>query len=209
MRIRIAAFLLLASCGAGGPAGNGGGSGSIGNATIQFDGDAGTGNPPTSKDHPDMAVGASGTQIVETTGQDINVYSYSGSLLKSTSISSFINTATGSVGMVNDPRLVYDPFITRWLFVCSCSVNYLIVSASSDAMGAWKGVALSGDSGELSMQVGFDGNGVYVAQTDIPTVTSKLFALPNQDVAWSGGTTISLAHLRNCDRQSLRRDAGD
>jgi hypothetical protein len=190
----VCGLLLLASCGGGGPAGSGN-SGSVGNATIQFDGDAGTGNPPTYKDHPDMAVGASGTQIVETTGQDINVYSYSGSLLKSTSISTFINTATGSVGVVNDPRLVYDPFIARWLFVCSCSANYLIVSASSDAMGAWKGVALSGDSGDLSMRVGFDRNGVYVAQTDIPTVTSKLFALPNQDVTWSGGTTISLTHL--------------
>jgi hypothetical protein len=185
-------LLLLVSCGGSGAAG--GNAGSIGNATVQFDGDTGSGNPPTYKDHPDMAVAASGTQVVETTGQNINIYGYSGNVLSSTSIPTFITNATGSVGVVNDPRLVYDPFISRWLFVCSCSANYLIVSASSDATGSWKGVPLSGDSGDLAMRVGFDKNGVYVVQTDIATITSKLFALPNNDVAWSSGNTISLTH---------------
>jgi hypothetical protein len=190
----VCGLLLLASCGGSGN-GNGGGTGPpVGNATVQFDGDAGVGNPPAYKDHPDMSVGASGTQIVETTGQNINVYSYSGSLLKSTAISSLIGSAVGTASKINDPRLVYDPFISRWLFVCSCSANYLLVSATSDATGSWKGVALSGDSGDLLMRVGFDKNGVYVAETDIATLTSKLFALPNSDVAFSSGHTITLAH---------------
>jgi hypothetical protein len=188
----VCASLLLPSCGGGGNGGVGGGP--IGNVTVQFDGDTGSGNPPTYKDHPDMAIGANGTQIVESTGQDLNVYDYSGKLLKSIPIPAFITNAAGSVGTVNDPRLVYDPFISRWLFVCSCSANYLIVSASSDATGSWKGVPLSSDSGDLAMRVGFDKNGVYVVQTDIATITSKLFALPNNDVAWSSGNTISLAH---------------
>lgn len=187
-------FLLSAmSCGGGAGAGNSGG-GPVGNSTIQFDGDSGVGNPPSYKDHPDMAIAANGTQIVETTGQNVNVYSYSGGLLKSTSTGNFITNATGNVGTVNDPRLAYDPFISRWLFVCSCSSNYLIVSASADATGPWKGLALSGDSGDLLMRVGFDKNGVYVVQTDIATVTSKLFALPNADVEFSSGSTISLGH---------------
>src|SRR5262249_49107793 len=42
--------------------------------------------------------------------------------------------------------------------------------------------------------VGFDKNGVYVVQTDIATITSKLFALPSKDVAWTAGNTVSLAH---------------
>ena len=64
------AVIALASCGGGSP---GGSARSLGSATVQFEGDTGTGNPPTYKDHPDMAIAASGTQIVETTGQDINV----------------------------------------------------------------------------------------------------------------------------------------
>jgi len=173
--------LLLPSCGGGGA---GGGVGSVGNATVQFDGDTGSGNPPAYKDHPDVAVAANGTQVVETTGQNVNVYDYSGRLLKSTATPNFVSSAAGNVGRVNDPRLVYDPFISRWLLVCSCSANYLIVSATSDATGAWKGVPLSGDSGDLAMRVGFDKNGVYVVQTDTAPITSKLFALPNNDVAW-------------------------
>jgi hypothetical protein len=68
-RIALACSLAaLASC--GGSAGiTDPAPGPGGNATIQFDGDSGTGNPPTYKDHPDMAVAANGTQVVETTGQ--------------------------------------------------------------------------------------------------------------------------------------------
>ncbi len=193
----LAVFLLcllpLISCGGGG-SGSGGDNGSSGvNVVAQFDGDSGVGNPPAYKDHPDMAIAANGTQVVETTGQNVNVYSNSGAALNSTSTSNFINQAVGTVGKVNDPRIVYDPFISRWLFVCSCSANYLIVSASSDATGSWKGLPLSGDSGDLLMAVGFDKNGVYVSETDASLV-GKLFALPNSDVAWSGSGNISLAH---------------
>jgi hypothetical protein len=196
-------FGIALACALAGLASCGGGASSPGipdpppggSATIQFDGDAGAGNPPAYKDHPDMAVAANGTQVVETTGQDINIYNYSGNLLHSMPVPVFIANAVGTVGVVNDPRLVYDPFISRWLFVCSCSNNYLIVSAGSDAAGTWKGVALSGDSGDLAMRVGFDKNGVYVVQTDIASITSKLFALPNNDVAWAAGNTISLAHV--------------
>lgn len=193
LKVMVAcALAALISCGGGAPGITDPPPG--GNRTIQFDGDTGTGNPPAYKDHPDMAVAANGAQIVETTGQNINVYNYSGGLVKSTATATFIKNAVGNVGVVNDPRLVYDPFVSRWLFVCSCSANYLIVSATSDATGAWRGVALSADSGDLAMRVAFDKNGVYVVQTDIATITSKLFALPNSDVAWSGGKTVSLAH---------------
>src|SRR5215475_9971072 len=188
------ALAALASCGGGANTPGSSDPPPGGNATILFDGDMGVGNPPIYKDHPDMAVAANGTQIVETTGQDINVYNYSGNLLQSTPISSFIANTVGTVGVINDPRLVYDPFISRWLFVCSCSGNYLIVSAGTDATSGWKGVALSADSGDLAMRVGFDKNGVYVVQTDIATITSKLFALPSKDVAWTAGNTVSLAH---------------
>jgi hypothetical protein len=43
------------------------------------------------------------------------------------------------------------------------------------------------------MAVGFDKNGVYVAETD-STLSGTFFALPNADVPWSGSGTISLSH---------------
>jgi hypothetical protein len=202
--------LPLMSCGSGGGGGSSGcGNGSSGvNVLAQFDGDSGIGNPPTYKDHPDMAIAANGTQVIETTGQNINVYSYAGAILSSTPVSSFITQAIGTVGKVNDPRIVYDPFISRWLFVCSCSANYLIVSGTSDATGSWKGLSLSSDSGDLLMSVGFDKNGVYVSETDA-TGTGKLFAMPNADVGWTGSGTISLAHEAIAAGQAFQMPAVD
>jgi hypothetical protein len=52
------------------------------------------GNPPLYKDHPDMAIGANGTQVVETTGQSVTVYAYDGTVLSSTPMQSFISQAT-------------------------------------------------------------------------------------------------------------------
>ena len=63
----------------------------------QFDGDIGTGGSattkPTYRDHLDATVAANGTQLVEVTGQNVNVYSYTGTLLKSTRTNEFINNA--------------------------------------------------------------------------------------------------------------------
>jgi hypothetical protein len=178
------------------------------NVLSQFDGDSGVGNPPAYKDHPDMSIAANGTQVVETTGQNVMVYSYSGAILSSTPTGTFISQAIGTVGNVNDPRIAYDPFISRWLFVCSCSANYLIVSANSDATGSWKGLSLSADAGDLLMAVGFDKNGVYVSETDA-TLVGKLFALPNADVGWSGSGNVSLAREGIATGQAFQMPAID
>ena len=209
--VALLACLLLAviRCGGGSNSSGGTGSGSSGVSVVhQFDGESGMGNPPLYKDHPDMAIGANGTQVVETTGQSVTVYAYDGTVLSSTPMQSFISQATGTVGVVNDPRLAYDPFLSRWLIVCSCSANYLMVSASSDATGNWKGLPLSADSGDLLMAVGFDKNGVYVSETDA-TGVGKLFALPNADVAWSGSGNISLAHEGIATGQAFQMPAVD
>src|SRR5215469_6819202 len=101
----------------------------------QFDGDIGTGGSattkPTYRDHPDATAAANGAQVVEVTGQNVNVYSYDGKLLKSTRTSDLINAAGLRAEKVADPRVVFDPFIGsgRWVVVCSCSDDFLIVSS--------------------------------------------------------------------------------
>ena len=121
---------------------------------------AGAGDPAMSyKDHPDMALaacsscGAAG-QVLVATGQDVSVYETSGKLLKTQRTEAFIRAAgidfetwkslpalpPQAAGMVNDPRATYNPFIGRWILVCSCSGDFLIVSGSKDATGAWKGL---------------------------------------------------------------------
>jgi hypothetical protein len=112
------------------------------------------------------------------TGQDIAVYDTFGKLLKTQRVEQFVRAAgidfdawkskpalpAHAAGMVNDPRATYDPFIGRWIVACTCSGDFLIVSGSKDATGAWKGVALSDAAGDLTMFPGWDKNGVYMVE---------------------------------------------
>jgi len=175
--------------------------------------DAVTGDPGMSyKDHPDMAMAACSNcgeagQVLVATGQDIAVYDTSGALLKKQNMRDFIKAAgidpdawasrpalpPAAAGKVNDPRATYDPFIGSWIVVCSCSGDFLIVSGSKDATGPWKGVALTGSAGDLTMFPGWDRNGVYVSEFQLK-LNSQVIALPGSDVAWKGEGNISLAH---------------
>ena len=171
------------------------------------------GDPAMSyKDHPDMALAAcSGCgavgQVLMATGQDVSVYDTSGKLLKTQRTEAFIRAAgidfdawksrpalpPRAAGMVNDPRATYDPFIGRWILVCSCSGDFLMVSGSKDAAGAWKGVALTDSAGDLTMFPGWDKNGVYISEFQLK-LNSQVIALPAADVAWRGDRGISLVH---------------
>ena len=175
--------------------------------------DAVTGDPSMPyKDHPDMALAACSKcgkagQVLAATGQDIAVYDTSGALLKRQNMRDFIKAAgldpdvgatrptlpPAAAGKVNDPRATYNPFIGRWIVVCSCSPDFLIVSGSQDATGPWKGIVLTGASGDLTMFPGWDRNGVYVSEFQLK-LNSQVIALPNADVAWKSGGNISLAH---------------
>ena len=171
------------------------------------------GDPAMSyKDHPDMGLaacsgcGAAG-QVLVATGQDVSVYDTSGKLLKTQRTEAFIRAAgidfdawksrpalpPQAAGKVNDPRATYDPFIGRWILVCSCSGDFLMVSGSKDAAGAWKGVALTDSAGDLTMFPGWDKNGVYISEFQLK-LNSQVIALPAADVAWKGDLGISLAH---------------
>jgi hypothetical protein len=164
------------------------------------------------KDHPDMALaacsscGAAG-QVLVATGQDVSVFDTLGQLLKTQRTEAFIRAAgiefdawksrpalpPQAAGMVTDPRATYDPFIGRWIVVCSCSGDFLMVSGSKDAAGAWKGVALTDSAGDLTMFPGWDKNGVYISEFQLK-LNSQVIALPAGDVAWRGDGNVSLAH---------------
>lgn len=168
----------------------------------QFDGDIGTGGSatakPTYRDHPDATAAANGSQVVEVTGQNVNVYSYDGKLLKSTRTSDLINAAGLKAEKVADPRVIFDPFIGsgRWVLACSCSDDFLIVSSGSDAVTSiWKGAAISQRSGDLTMKPGFDKNGLYITEFAQQGLTYAGFAIPSADLAWSGSGNISLKNL--------------
>lgn len=164
-----------------------------------FDGETGTTSSPgvpTITDHPDMSMAANGYQVVTVDRQAVNVYSYSGQLISSQTNLNFISAAGLAAGSSRDPRIIYDKYIDRFVYVCSCSSDYLIVSGSSNAAGAWKGVTLGASTaGDLTMRVGFNRQGVYVSEDNASATTTYLvIALPSADVAWTGSGNVSLAH---------------
>jgi len=176
----------------------------------QFDGDIGTGGSATSKptyrDHPDATAAANGSQVVEVTGQNVNVYSYDGKLLKSTRTSDLINGAGLRAEKVADPGVIFDPFIGwgRRVLVCSCSDDFLIVSSGTDAVTSiWKGAAISQRSGDLTMKPGLDKNGLYITEFAQEGLTYAGFAIPSADLAWSGSTNISLKNLSRFENLGL------
>jgi hypothetical protein len=147
------------------------------------------------RDHPDMGIAVSGSQVVEATGQSITVWDYNGKQLAKTDFPTFLKNAGVTPGTIADPRIAYDPFIQRFLVTCSCSNDFLVVSGSQDATGAWKGVALGQGNGDLTMFPGWDKNGVYISQYGGSINNYTVVALPPADVAWTGSGTISLSHM--------------
>jgi hypothetical protein len=156
----------------------------VGMATAQtivasFDGDSGPGLAVCESGvthcgrQPEMNVAVNGKQVVQVTWQNVRVYDYSGTLLQSTPLASFIRKAgldpmppKGGKGPF-EPHVVFDEFIGRWIITSTCHSDCLLVSASSDPLGSWGGVYLSCQEGgpcldsDPGIKLGYDKNGVY------------------------------------------------
>jgi len=120
------------------------------------------------KDHPDMALAACSNcgragQVLVATGMDIAVYDTVGKVLKRQTMREFIKAAGVEPDKINDHGLP-TTVIKRWIVVCSCSADFLMVSGGSDATGSWKGIALTDATGDLTMFPGWDRNGVYISE---------------------------------------------
>lgn len=190
--------------------------------------DAIAGSPDMAyKDHPDLALAACSQcgkhgQVLVATGEDVAVYDLKGRVLKTQSTHDFL-IAVGldpdawkskpalppqAAGKVDDPRATYDPFIRRWIVVCSCSADYLMVSRDKDATGRWKGVVLTGAAGDLTMFPGRDKNGVYISEFQ-PKLNSQYIALPSTDVMWRGAKIYLDHEMHITDRPYEMRPAID
>jgi hypothetical protein len=142
------------------------------------------------------------------------VYDYTGKLLRSTPLEDFLGSAgldpiptpraaapTTKAPPVTpgpyEPTVAFDEFISRWIMSVTGKSDSLLVSLTSDALGAWKGVNLSclHDGPCLSLdpalRLGFDKNGVYycgghVGEGNPHTlegVAYDCFAVPSKEIA--------------------------
>ncbi len=163
-------------------------AGTAGSQTIahSFDGDKGPGlevcrTGVTHCGFPDMDAAVNGRQVVQVTWQNVRVYDYRGSLLRSTPMAAFLRSAGlnpiplqrrkpagPSAPGPFEPHVVYDEFIGRWILTITAFSDSLLVSASSDALGSWGGVnpgCLQGGpclDFNPAVRLGYDRNGVYL-----------------------------------------------
>jgi hypothetical protein len=153
-------------------------------------------------DRPEMNAAANGSQVVQVSSIGVSVYSYTGTLLATTPLPMFITNAglqtTGPKAI--EPHVVYDEFIQRWVITVSAAFDGLLVSASSDATGAWAGVYIDNDPNDPSIHLGYDINGVYLSEVQAGTnpdagfngVAGVYFAIPSSEMKWVG--TFAPAH---------------
>lgn len=174
-----------------------------------FEGDRGPGlevcnsnGAPIHCDRAEMDIATNGKQVVQITWQNVNVYDTSGNLLKSTPLSELIRSAgldpnlSKGNGRQFEPHIVYNEFIERWIITVTCKNDCTLVSAASDATGAWGGTYLSCLHGgscldrNPAVKLGYDKNGVYVCgghigddnPATVPGVSYDCFALPPEEV---------------------------
>jgi hypothetical protein len=147
-------------------------------------------------DHPDLGGAVGPSHVVDFVGSSFTVRDkVSGAVLQQMTQDQFWQQAGLTTGMLNDPRLVYDPLASRWYAVTAGPYDFLAVSAGPDPTHAWKGVTLTtAISGDLLARVGFDVNGVYICSYDV-SLDSICFAIPKGDVAWSGSASPSLSRM--------------
>ena len=144
---------------------------------------------------PEMNVAANGSQVVQVTSRSVVVYSYTGAVLDTMSLASFI-TGAGVTPNANpiEPHVVYDEFIQRWIISATCSLDCVMVSATSDATGAWAGIYLDNYGADPSVHLGYDANGVYFSEVQagmnpdagFSGYAGVYFAIPSAEMKWTG-----------------------
>jgi hypothetical protein len=167
-----------------------------------FDGDFAS--SATGRGKPEMNVAANGTQVAQVTWQNVNIYDYSGTLVKTTPLPQLITSAglnpNGSTGFPFEPHIIYDEFIQRWVITATCSLDCVLVSDGADPTSSnWKGFYLDNYGNDPSIHLGYDKNGVYFSEVvltnpnpDTPIGSTTVFAIPAAELQWT--TTLNPAH---------------
>jgi len=133
---------------------------------------------------PDIRGAVGPTYVLETTNQQFNIYTKTGTLQSTLSITTFFS-ATGGSGYF-DPHCVYDPTNGRFIVVIDGNVSngdmgmFVAVSQTSDPTGAWYVYSFDGIGNKTDFLdyplLGYNGNWVVVSGNDFIGGSSPVYA---------------------------------
>ena len=154
---------------------------------------------------PDTQGAVGLTQIMATLNSQVRVQDRSGAALSTTSLNSFWSSLGYS--SIFDPRVVYDRYSDRWIFVSLAdyrtATSAVLVSASqtSDAAGAWRLYGIDVDPTNQNFAdypiVGFNKDWIVVTVniyriSDKSFVTSNIYVLNKANLYAGGGAAFTL-----------------
>jgi uncharacterized repeat protein (TIGR01451 family) len=171
---------------------------------------------------PPDTMGAVGEDhIVELINGRYTVYrKRDGVLVQTNTLNQFWTDAGVSFrGFTFDPRILYDPFSTRW-FAASADNSFgdnhflVAVSKSSDPTAGWIGFAIDSDSTDQRWAdfptLGFDRDGIYLAANMFPIPDRGVFGLrttivviPKDDLLAATQAATVVAEVRNTNADAI------
>jgi hypothetical protein len=147
---------------------------------------------------PDIRGAAGATNVMETTNQEFKVYTKTGSLVSTLSITSFFSASGGSGYF--DPHILYDANNSRWVICIAGNVSgghsgvFLAVSQTSSPTGTWNVYSLDGTGNTSDFLdyplLGLNTNWVVITGRDFTSagpVKPKVFVFNRANV-YSGGS---------------------
>jgi hypothetical protein len=164
-----------------------------------FDGQRGPSG--TLQTAPDVGGAAGPEQVVDVVSGFVTVRDSVGHVLTSSTAEAFW-TAAGVTGTpaAFSQHAAFNPLNQRWYVTAEEATNgtpnriYLAVSASGDARGPWKAIALPLQAQAIAnTQLAVDACGAYI--TGDTAGNGIVMALPYSDLQWTGAGAPSAAHV--------------
>ncbi len=158
---------------------------------------------------PDVNGAVGFDHLMSTLNTQIRIQDKQGAMVSTASLVGFWNGLGGHTD-IYDPKLTYDPYDKRWIFVCCAtrqaagSALLLAVSQTPDPTGGWITYTIDADPADLYWfdypSLGFNKNWITVGgyMFDIPGLTntprSRVWAI-DKSVVYAGNPSINVTYF--------------
>ena len=166
---------------------------------------------------PDVNGAVGFDHLMTTLNTEVRIQNKQGTNISTTSLTGFWNGLGGHTDIF-DPKITYDPYDRRWIFVCCASRRaansalLIAVSETSDPTGGWTTYTIDADPADLFWfdypSLGFNRNWITVGgyMFDRPTLSntqrSRVWVINKADV-YAGNPNINVPFFDRTDYRHI------